>query len=125
VALRSIVSSLLPLAVLATSLWGGCVSCEQYFMFPGHRQSCCNESGRCERPGKNSQQPEKSEKVDCNRLPLQQTASAHIPAPAVLPMSFARPIEQVLVYLANSSAFDAPLEASPPDAQALRATFLI
>jgi hypothetical protein len=32
---RSIAGSVLSLFVVATFLWGGCVSCEQYFMFPG------------------------------------------------------------------------------------------
>src|SRR5215510_2950234 len=80
--LRSIASSLLSLVVVATFLWGGCVSCEQYFMFPGKHQPCCTKSGQCERPGKTSPKPEK---VDCNRLPLQRTATTHIPAPALLP----------------------------------------
>src|SRR3954471_17011852 len=81
--LRSIIQSLLSLLVITTFLWGGCVSCEQYFMFPGKHQPCCNKSGQCERPGKNSQQ-------DCNRLPFERTASAHdIPMPAILPANVA------------------------------------
>src|SRR4030095_2022420 len=64
--LRTIANSLLSLLVVATFMWGGCVSCEQYFMFPGKQQpSCCNKSGQCERPGKT---PTKPEKQDCNPL---------------------------------------------------------
>jgi hypothetical protein len=51
--LRTIANSLLSLLVLATFMWGGCVSCAQYFMFPGKQlRSCCNNSGQCERPAK-------------------------------------------------------------------------
>ena len=81
--LRSAASSLLSLLILVTFMWGGCVSCEQYFMFPGRHQSCCNKSGQCERPGQNQSKPEKQ---DCNRLPLQRGDHAQtLPLPAVLP----------------------------------------
>src|SRR4051812_6995124 len=80
--LRSMASSVLSLFVVATFLWGGCVSCDQYFMLPGKHQPCCNKSGQCERPGKNSPKPEKQ---DCNRLPFERTAAAHVvPMPAVV-----------------------------------------
>src|SRR5215470_19481863 len=90
--LRSIASSLLSLVVVATFLWGGCVSCEQYFMFPGKHQPCCNKSGQCERPEKNSPKPEKQ---DCNRLPLQRTAMTHIPLPALITAPLAPAVEQI------------------------------
>src|SRR3954452_6539425 len=82
--LRTITNSLLSVLVIATFMWGGCVSCEQYFMFPGAQQKpCCNKSGKCERPGK---APSKSDKQDCNRLPLGPSNSAHpLPLPAIVP----------------------------------------
>src|SRR5215831_11121117 len=85
--LRSIASSVLSLLLMATFLWGGCVSCEQYFMFPGKHQPCCNKSGQCERPGKNSPKPVKQ---DCNRVPFERTGAAHVlPIPAILPSGIA------------------------------------
>jgi hypothetical protein len=92
-------------------------------MFPGKHQSCCNQFGQCERTGKTSPKPEK---VDCNRLPLQPTASTHVPLPAVLP-GLVRPAIQLLPVLAafHSSGLELPPDPSPPDAQALHATFLI
>ena len=120
--LRGIASSLLSLVIGATFLWGGCVSCEQYFMFPGKHQPCCNKSGQCERPGKNSPKPDKR---DCNRLPLERTATTHVPLPAVLPAPIAPAIDQFSASLCHASAFEVPPETSPPDAQALHATFLI
>jgi hypothetical protein len=123
--LRIIANSLLSLLLVVTFMWGGCVSCEQYFMFPGMQQrSCCNKSGQCERPGKT---PAKPEKQDCNRLPIGPGGSAHqVHPPAALPVGIAPPVlpfspRAALVFL----AFEAVLEPSPPDLQALHATFLI
>src|SRR5437773_8606441 len=91
--LRSIASSVLSLLVVAAFLWGGCVSCQQFFMFPGKRQQCCNKSGQCERPGKNSPKPEKQ---DCNRLPLDRGGNVHdVPPPALLPATIATDIVQL------------------------------
>jgi hypothetical protein len=120
--LRSIANSLLSLVVAATFLWGGCVSCEQYFMFPGKHQPCCNKSGQCERPGRNAPKPEKQ---DCNRLPMQRTATAHIPLPAVLPAPIAPAIVLLPASLFHAAAVEVPPDTSPPNLQALHATFLI
>ena len=122
--LRGIASSVLSLLVVATFLWGGCVSCEQFFMFPRKQQNCCNKSGQCERPGKNSPKPETR---DCNRLPLERGNNVHVvqpPAllPAVLPSDIAPPGFTTLVGAAN---FEPPPDPSPPDLQVLNSTFLI
>jgi hypothetical protein len=119
---RGFASSVLSLVVVATFLWGGCVSCEQYFMFPGKHQPCCNKSGQCERPGKNSPQPEKQ---DCNRLAFQRNAPAGVPLPAVLPTPIAPILVEVSAFLVRIPALDIPPDPSPPDSQALNATFLI
>lgn len=117
-------SSLLSLVVVTTFLWGGCVSCEQYFMFPGTHQSCCNESGKCERSGKT---PSKPEKRDCNRLALHRGDQGQsVPLPAVLPAALAPPVPPpVFAALPRSDIFEATVDPSPPDLQALYATFLI
>ena len=123
--LRSIASSVLSLLVVATFLWGGCVSCEQFFMFPGKQQQCCNKTGQCERPGQSSPKPEKQ---DCNRLPLDRGGNVHVvPPPALLPATIAT---TDIVHLPASAlfrvtAFAVLLDPSPPDRQALNATFLI
>lgn len=117
-------SSLLSLVVTATFLWGGCVSCEQYFMFPGKRQACCNRSGQCERPGK---APTKPEKQDCNRLPLERGGHAQaVPPPAVAPVEVT-PQSLLLARAAYLRAddFEALVDPSPPNLQALNTTFLI
>src|SRR5215813_10525208 len=109
--LRSIASSLLSLVVVATFMWGGCVSCEQYFMFPGKHQPCCNKSGQCERPGKNSPKPEKQ---DCNRLAFQRNTPAHVPLPAVLPAPIVPVAVDVLASLMRVPAFEIRPHLSPP-----------
>jgi hypothetical protein len=125
--LRNFASSLLSLLLTATFLWGGCVSCEQYFMFPGGHQSCCNKSGQCERPGKSPGKPEKPEKQDCNRLPLQRSGHPQpIPLPAILSAAVAPPLPApVSAALLRTGVFEVPVDPSPPDLQALHATFLI
>jgi hypothetical protein len=123
--LRAIANSLLSVVICATFLWGGCVSCEQYFMFPGKQQrSCCTKSGQCERPGKTSSKPEKQ---DCSRLPLGRGGSAHaVPLPAILPAAIApQPDPPQSSALLRVSDFEALLDPSPPKLQALHATFLI
>jgi hypothetical protein len=122
--LRRIANSVLSLMVVATFMWGGCVSCEQYFMFPGKHQPCCNKSGQCERPGKTST---KSEKRECNRLPLDRGGNAHaVPLPAILPESSTHGIQQFSPpALFRVIAFEVLLDPSPPNLQALNATFLI
>lgn len=121
--LKAIASSVLSLFVVATFLWGGCISCEQYFMFPGKRQPCCNKSGQCERPDKKSPKPEKQ---DCNRLPFDRTASAHVvPVLAALPASIAPEVFQLSPALMRAASPEPSIDASPPDLQALHVTFLI
>ena len=122
--LRRVANSLFSLMVVATFLWGGCVSCEQFFMFPGKKQPCCNKSGQCERPGKTSSQPEKQ---DCNRLPFDRSANTHpVPLPAMLPAQFAVAIVPLPSAASlRVASFEELLDPSPPDRQALHATFLI
>ena len=121
----AITNSLLSLLVLATFMWGGCVSCKQYYMFPGKRQqSCCNNSGKCERPGK---APTKPEKQDCNRLPLGRGGTVHtVPPPAALPPLIAAIVQPLSPpALVRVLAFEVLLDPSPPNLQSLNATFLI
>jgi hypothetical protein len=43
---RALANTLLSLLLLTTLMWGGCVSCEQFFMWPGAK-GCCSHDGRC------------------------------------------------------------------------------
>jgi hypothetical protein len=121
---RSLASAVLSVVLCATFLWGGCVSCEQYFMFPGKRLGCCNKSGQCERPGKNSPKPEKR---DCNRLPFDRGSSGHtVPLPAVLPATMPTDLARLMSPPSPSPlSFALLLDPSPPDQQAISSVFLI
>jgi hypothetical protein len=122
--LRGLANSALSLLIVATFLWGGCVSCEQFFMFSAGKQSCCNKAGKCERPGKNSPKPEKQ---DCNRLPLDRGENVHsVAPPALLPAAIGADIvRSSLCAFYRVTVFELLPDPSPPDRQALNATFLI
>lgn len=47
--IRTLFNLLLSALMIATLLWGGCVSCPQFFMFPTAKKDCC-KAGHCERP---------------------------------------------------------------------------
>src|SRR6267154_6899845 len=63
--LRSLLTSVVALLTLTTLLCGGCVSCPQFFMFPGAKQDCCN-AGHC----KKSTTEKNTSTKECNRMPL-------------------------------------------------------
>jgi hypothetical protein len=109
----------LSLLMVITLLWGGCIACEQFFMFPGISSKCCNKSGQCERPGKS--QP----KTECNRMPLALQGGSHVdvaPPPVAGAMTAAASQPVVPLRLAVSEIVPEP---SPPDLQVLYATFLL
>jgi hypothetical protein len=120
--LRAISSSLLSLLVVATLLWGGCVSCPQFFMFPKAEKSCCNKAGQCERPSKSD--PVK----ECKRMPLetQGFASAHAELAAAVITTGSEALIPVMTVRLSVVHVDSPLlEPSPPDLNVLNSTFLI
>jgi hypothetical protein len=91
-------------------------------MFPGKHQPCCNKSGQCERPGKNSPKPAKQ---DCNRLPFERTPTAHVvPMLAILPATLASAVMQHSPFR-RLSASEVFFDPSPPDLPTLNVTFLI
>jgi hypothetical protein len=71
--LQALANSMLSFLMVLTLLWGGCISCPQFFMFPKTEKSCCNKDGQCERPTKNT--PIK----ECKQMPLelQEFGAAH------------------------------------------------
>jgi hypothetical protein len=101
-------------------LWGGCISCPQFFMFPGAKKDCCG-SGRCEKSKSQNSAPNK----ECKRMPLEPAASAHVQAdlPPAVTVSIDLPAPELLCSVAVHAIL--PVEHSPPDLQVLNATFLI
>ena len=122
--LRQAANLLLALMVVATQMWGGCVSCEQFFMFPVAHRSCCNEAGKCQRPAK---QNPKSAKQDCNLLAFAPSAAKQLAAPSISVWKMAithRDVVHASIRVAPRTT-DIEVDPSPPDLQALYGTFLI
>jgi hypothetical protein len=117
---RAISHALLSVIMIATLLCGGCISCPQFFMFPGMTRDCC-KAGHCERSQSQKNGPSK----DCKRMQLEPASSSqiHTAAPALIPIT----IEVAAPVVLSSSPIQTVLrmEHSPPDLQALNATFLI
>ena len=105
-------------------MWGGCISCPQFFMMPtAEKKSCCDEAGKCKR------QSEKAPvQKDCQRMPLEPpSAGTHT---AVVVPALPTPVLELVAepVLAADFMVDRgllPVEHSPPDIQLLNATFLI
>ena len=118
--LRALTSSLLSLLLMATLVWGGCVSCEHYFMF-GKSQGCCNPDGHCKRnaPAKNS--PAR----DCKQIAFghQKGIDLHfdLPAMAIDRITLTLPSTEPSPRWPDSFYVD----PSPPDYQSLHSVFLI
>jgi hypothetical protein len=102
----------LPLLLVVTLLWGGCLSCSQYFMFPSSHAGCCNPAGHC---GETHQSPAKS----CHIQPFApaKTFSGTIAQSTLSAVALPLPIEATN----QASAFGARLQQlfspqpSPPD----------
>jgi hypothetical protein len=120
--IRALFSSALSFLLIVTLMWGGCISCPQFFMFPTVEKSCCRKSGQCERPAKNA--PVK----ECKRMPLepQGFTSAHAElAAAVLPVNsfyLLRVLTPARVVICTETP---QVEHPPPDLNVLNSTFLI
>lgn len=120
---RALASSLLSLLLVTSLVWGGCISCEQYFMWPGVK-SCCTPGGHC----KTKQSPAKKDSgPECKQLAFEDHKSLdhHFDLPAV--DTAAVPVAQPV--LATEAVAHRPslelLAASPPDLQILHSTFRI
>ena len=48
--LRTVANSALAVLLVSTLLWGGCLSCSQFFMLQANRaEHCCTPTGQCHR----------------------------------------------------------------------------
>jgi hypothetical protein len=117
---RTIASSLLSLLLLTVLVWGGCVSCEQYFMWPGAK-SCCAADGHC----KKKTPTEKNAGRECKQIAFEHQRSVDLPVD--LPMVVVPVCELPLRTAARTAVWrcTAEIEPSPPDLQVLHSTFLI
>jgi hypothetical protein len=117
---RALASSLLSLLLVTTALWGGCVSCEQYFMFHGTKE-CCNPDGHC----KTKASAKSNSGRECSQIAFDHQKSIHLhidlPVVAVLRVQLPVPAIQTFSRLHDST----PVDPSPPDLQVLHSSFLI
>ena len=105
--------------MVITLMWGGCISCPQFFMFPGVKKSCCTKSGQCERPTKSA--PAK----ECQRISLELQDATHLLLdlpPAVTSSDLLAPVAAPLALRRSATP---AVEPSPPDLNVLHSTFLI
>jgi len=119
---RSICSSALTLVLTAAFLWGGCISCPQFFMFPKAAKNCCKKSGECERPTKNAPVNE------CRKMPLetQGLMSAHAESAVAILKGETVLAAPVVNARYDTARDDAPqVEHSPPDLTIVHSSFLI
>src|ERR1700675_3564923 len=66
------------LLLVVSYLWGGCISCQQFFMLPGSKGHCC-EAQRCKNPVKKSTDRAGSATTpqDCQTMPLERSSAPH------------------------------------------------
>jgi len=124
---QAITRVLMSLLMTATLLWGGCLSCPQYFMLASKAgKSCCMPSGEC----KEKQSGRQSRSQECTIQPvavsdsrvadtIAQAATSVMPIPAAnvaVPLTLAVPNE---LRLAQSD------RGSPPDLNLLHSILRI
>lgn len=118
---RALASSLLSLLLITTMMSGGCISCEQYFMFQGSK-GCCDPDGHCKRkaPAKES-----SAGRECTQIAFDHQKSIHLQVDltAVAVVRIDIPVRTIQTLQRCHDA--TPVDTSPPDLQILHSTFLI
>jgi hypothetical protein len=118
---RAFANSLLSLLMLATLVWGGCVSCDEYFMWPGAK-SCCSPNGHCKTKAPSS--PQKPNR-ECRQIAFDHQKT--VDHPIELPMIAIVKIDLLLRAIESVEHWPGvnPVEPSPPDLQVLHSAFLI
>jgi hypothetical protein len=117
---RAFASSLLSVLLVLTLVWGGCISCEQYFMWSAAK-GCCSPNGHC----KTKSLPQQQTNRECKQIAFehQKSLQVHVDLPVIAAVPSQPLILSVPVFAhwhgANS------IEPSPPDRQTLYSTFLI
>jgi hypothetical protein len=105
----------LSILLVAVLLWGGCVSCSQYFAFTASH-NCCDPVGHCRKA---------PVKTTCIIQPMDVTSMAHFIAPdpavaGVVVVALAAPMRLI------DAPADTPLvRESPPDLCKLHSVFRI
>lgn len=120
--MRSILgNSLLSLLMLATLVGGGCISCDEYFMWPGAK-SCCKLNGQCKT--KVPASPQKPNR-ECKQIAFehQKRVDHNVDLPMIAVVRIDPPIPTIEAFESWHDVI--PIKPSPPDLQVLHSTFLI
>lgn len=127
--IRRCFNILCSLLVLATYLWGGCVSCEQFFMVPGAKSDCCKH-GKCKQTSQSETQQSRSSQSEraCATMPFSnqgETSSTFVAVPVDAPIRVVPASE--LSWMGDPRwltlpNFD-PFADSPPDLVLLTSSF--
>jgi hypothetical protein len=127
VVLKKLASFAMAVVLTATLLWGGCLSCAQYFMFPSiSAKTCCMPSGHCEDKGS---KPSSNE--ECRIQSLSAAETGPVPAGASIPVSFVdslpalAPASTVPLRLAAWGRAISPNQFIPPDLCLLHSVFRV
>jgi hypothetical protein len=118
---KAFASSLLSLLLLTTLVWGGCISCEQFFMWPGSK-TCCARDGRC----KTNRAPAKQNSDrECKQIDYDHHKSidhnVELPIVAVVKVDPLISVSEGVERWHDAVA----VEPSAPDLQVLYSIFLI
>lgn len=120
---RTLANIGLSLLLVVTLLWGGCLSCPQYFMFPNSHGGCCHPDGHCKQVP--SQQPASTE---CNIQPIAPTSGVSDTAIQPVLLSAIIPADRVSIHaIAPGTPRLEPgtLDPSPPDLYLLQSILRI
>jgi len=117
------------LLLVVSYLWGGCISCQQFFMLPGSKGHCCEQ--RCKNPAKKTSDSAGSHTTprDCQTMPLERSSAAYSHSDLAAPLADISLPATDLIELARSHAsaaieFD-PSAGSPPDIPVMGAALLL
>jgi hypothetical protein len=111
------------LMLMATLLWGSCLSCAQFFMFPRTASKvCCLPSGKC-KPHSKQSPPE-----ECRLQPMAAKDAQSIEKPTAtldssLPLKL--PSSPMGAWLSDAPARQFEQQGSPPDLSLLYSVFRI
>jgi hypothetical protein len=118
------------LLLVVSYLWGGCISCQQFFMLSGSKGHCC-AAQRCKNPAKKSTDRTGSQTTqqDCQTMPLERSSAAYSHSDlaarlAEISVPATNFIELALSHTRAAIEFD-PTAGSPPDIPVIDAALLI
>ena len=109
--LRTIANFGLSLLLVVVLLWGGCVSCSQYFQFSASH-GCCDPAGHCRKAPVSK---------SCSIQPMDVPALAHAAAPAIASAMVVVPPVPVVAHFLEARV----VETFPPDLCKLHSVFRI